>query len=634
MANKRIQDLATIKYNGFMALDDSEGTGKFPIENLFNSMAPVFDDTVDYEAGQQVMYRGVLYVFTVPHTGVWNNSHVNAVNTCNMVRRCPTASASDMTATNFFDLVTANGSKRVKGADVASSDDMAIGFDNTITSVTDGANFTNCLVRSGHTYRIRVTCGSIVGADDPRIGIYLFNEYSTAIQIVHFSPAELMAGVDFVYTAADDGDIRVRTLEVGTTIGIKVTRVLKNAELLTIAHVGGGLYQKTVTTATDGPVEADIKLKKNVHYVCSLKADSNWASTSTDGRIGAYLWYPETQTYQQVLSTTAPNMKRGISFDFTPTDDCTLRPRALEGGVQIAVRLISDEESVEAKIAELEQKIASSVNEWSGKTWAAYGDSITAISNGDALNLGWSQYVNEQMGFGGFHGRGIGGTSFKYQTGGGTVAFITSTTGNYDSRDPDGHTKDNYTGAVPAGCTATRSAFCSWDRITHMFPADIKDSIDLIFVMGGTNDVIDSTDAAFVLSDATDPEWASSAYYSTYGGDFNIGTLKGGVASTIMKLNAWMPQALIVIGTPLSGRGSVGQISTDVNIEEYSKSEIIKEMAKRCSCPCVDVFATDGIMPFNRTSYITDMVHPYNSAGQKMLARAVIAGLKNVMPLI
>ena len=389
-------------------------------DNAVASIAPVFDSSNTYNAGQQVTYKGSLYVFKVNHSGAWDATHVSQRFVGNKVRACPYASYSDFDIGNYFELVGTSGSKAVKGIDVARSDDMAIGFSDTITSVTDGANFTNCLVRSGHTYRIRVNCSSIVGADDPRIGIYLFNEYSTTIQIAHFTPADLMAGVDFTYTAADDGDIRVRTLEVGTTIGIKVTRVLKNAELLGIAHVGGGLLQKTVTTVTDGPVEAYIKVKKNVHYVCSLKADSNWASTSTDSRIGAYLWYPETQSYQQVLSTTAPNMKRGIAFDFTPTDDGTLRPRALEGGVQIAVRMISNEESVEAKVAELEQKIQSSVNEWSGKTWAAYGDSITAISNGDSLNLGWSQYVNEKMGFGGFHGRGIGGTSFKYQMGGGT----------------------------------------------------------------------------------------------------------------------------------------------------------------------------------------------------------------------
>lgn len=509
--------------------------------------------------------------------------------------------------------------------------DESIGLSDEAITTRETPNFTNCLVRSGHTYRIAVKCATITVADDPRIGLYLYKGTSNVGQITHLTPSQLNEGVEVTYTATSDGDIRIRTLEFGVGYNISVSRVFKATEILDIIHVGGGYVRKTVTTLTDGPVDSGVFLKKGVHYVCSANAIDSWESSSTDARIGVYLYYTD-GTFAQVVSCSAAELKFGVSFDVTPVKDCIVRPRALEAGIEIAVTAITAEEKVGDALADMRLKIDTLSTEWLGKTWAAFGDSITAISNGDSLNVGWAKYVNDKLLFSEFHGRGIGGSSFAWKTGGGTVAFINSTTGNYNSRDPDGHNKDDYTGAIPAGCVATRSSFCSWDRIIHMFPASIKDTIDLIFVMGGTNDTVDNTDAAFVSNDTTDPEWAASTYYTTYGGDYNIGTFKGGIASTIMKLNAWMPQALIVVGTPLSGYGPIGQISTSVNLPEYNKSKDILEMAKRCSCPCIDVFATDGIMPFNRNLYITDNVHPYNAAGQKMLARAVIAGLKNVMP--
>lgn len=84
MANKRIKDLATTKYKGFMALDDAEGTGKFPIDNLIESIAPVFDSTVNYTAGQSVMYQGKLYTFKVDHSGAWNAADADTGNVSNL----------------------------------------------------------------------------------------------------------------------------------------------------------------------------------------------------------------------------------------------------------------------------------------------------------------------------------------------------------------------------------------------------------------------------------------------------------------------------------------------------------------------------------------------------------------------
>lgn len=268
------------------------------------------------------------------------------------------------------------------------------------------------------------------------------------------------------------------------------------------------------------------------------------------------------------------------------------------------------------------------INQWSNKCWSAYGDSITAITNGNSLTAGWAKYVNEYHGFSQFYGRGIGGQSFAYGTNGGSVSFINED-GNYHSRD-DSYHKDNYTGEIPEGHITVRGSFCSWDRITHMYPESIKDTIDLIYVMGGTNDKVNAADAIWMENDTTDIEWAQSEYY--LGGDYNIGTLKGGVASTVMKLQAWMPNAVIVIGTPLSGRGIQGENGTSLDVAEYDKSQMIKEVASRLSLPTIDVYGTCGINPFNRKTYIQDGVHPYLDAGKMMLGRCVAMGLINVLP--
>jgi hypothetical protein len=271
-------------------------------------------------------------------------------------------------------------------------------------------------------------------------------------------------------------------------------------------------------------------------------------------------------------------------------------------------------------------------SQWNGKKWVAYGDSITAISNGNELNNGWAKYVNDKYDFAGFYGRGIGGQKFSWGTNGGSVSFINNG-GTFNSRN-DNYNKDNYNGAIPQGTTACRGAFCSWDRITQMIPETIKDTIDLIYIMGGTNDSVDNTEVEWVENDATDTEWVASAYYSAYGGDFNISTLKGGVASTIMKMQAWCPNAIIVIGTPLSGSGANGVINKNIVTNEYEKSQIIKDVTSKMSIPTIDINATCGINGFNRLVYITDEVHPYSEDGKKMLARAVIGGFRTIEPNI
>ena len=272
---------------------------------------------------------------------------------------------------------------------------------------------------------------------------------------------------------------------------------------------------------------------------------------------------------------------------------------------------------------------------WKGKTWLSYGDSITDIGNAENADS-WQKHVTEKLGFAAHYGRGIGGQYYKWGTGGGSVTFVNAATGAYDSRN-DSYNKDNYTGSVPTGCVAIRGAFSSWDRISHMIPASIKDDIDLIFLFG-VNDVYqnDSDDVpAFSATNTTDTEWMA-ADENEFGGDFDVTTLNGAIASTLMKLQARCPNALIVIGTSWSGRGETdGENQSNISangIGIYKEGLVVEKVSGYYAIPCIDLHHTLMVNCWNRARYVTDTIHPYTDAGKKALARAVISGLMGMYP--
>lgn len=289
------------------------------------------------------------------------------------------------------------------------------------------------------------------------------------------------------------------------------------------------------------------------------------------------------------------------------------------------------------------------VNLWAGKNVATYGDSITAINNGDfekpynqdALSAKWGNKVAKYFDFNKQIGRGVGSTCFMWRPSGGQVAWVKTATGLYENRN-DSYTYDNYEGhvTIPADCTPIRGDGCSWLRITSMFPAAIKDNIDAVLVMFHNDFHQDmNTDVIWQPNDTTDPEWAASTYYSTFNGDYNITTVKGGIASTVMKLQVWMPQARIILMTPISGvyataAGLDGNFDNTESAKMKKLAECVKDVSSRMSIPCIDNYGNDGINSLNRTSYISDTIHPYTDAGCKCVAISVIGGLNGIIPSI
>lgn len=271
-------------------------------------------------------------------------------------------------------------------------------------------------------------------------------------------------------------------------------------------------------------------------------------------------------------------------------------------------------------------------NDWTNKNMTNYGDSISAINNGyngqdmsPDYEYMWGAYVHNYFKMGKFYGRGIGSSTFCWNN----QQWFANPDGSYNSRPP---------ASQPSGTTVHRGCFCSWDRIKTMYSDSIRNDIDLILLMGGTNDFGVNNkigdNPVWSASNTTDTDWKNdSEFYN--GGDYDITNFKGAIASTVMKLQARCPNAVIVLLTQLSGQGAEKNPLTNtlgLNPVDYAKA--MQEVAQFMSIPCIDVFGTTGINNINSKDYITDGTHPYTIQGNKALARAVIGGLKGIIPRV
>lgn len=297
---------------------------------------------------------------------------------------------------------------------------------------------------------------------------------------------------------------------------------------------------------------------------------------------------------------------------------------------------------IPSKLSQLTNDVGLLGSDWAGKDIAFYGDSISAINNG-LPNASWGYLVRDYLKMSSGIGRGIGGKTFSWAN---DYAVFLNSDGSYHSRNDSVKVQDLTPEQIPAGTTAHYGNFCSWDRITAMFPNTIKDSVDVVFVMGGTNDLIQSKEIGDTVFDSTnikDALWQNDTIYREFTGDYKLDTFKGGIASTIMKLQKWMPNAVIVLGTPLSGHTTTAgtnmtseftNATTGLKTSDYAKA--MKEVAFEFSVPCIDVFGTTGINQLNSNMFIRDGIHPYDidgsNKGNKALARAVIGGMKGIIP--
>lgn len=376
-------------------------------------------------------------------------------------------------------------------------------------------------------------------------------------------------------------------------------------------------------------LDISTKTDQSKHLIAYVNKEANWV-------FARYAFYDKDKkyisggvnSYDIEIPTNAKYIRVGTNYFYSPSEGKSFVN--VNGTEEYNVYENYLTEPVSKRISDLEHYMESNPNKWKGKNVLFYGDSITAINNPDCPDGSWGWYIKQDMDFGNVFGRGIGGQTYRWNT----ITFYANADGSYNSRD----TAHN----PPSGTTEHKGCFCSWDRIKTMIPDNIKDSIDLIVLMGGTNDIANVEEATGIsviayekpvwsADNQIDSDWKKSTEYN--GGDYDVMKFSGAIASTIMKLQTRCPNAIVVICTPLS------RWSDKQNTEYNGKStkdvaDVEIEVSKYMAMPHIDVNGTCGINGFNYSTYIADSVHPYLDAGKKMLARTIIGGLKTIEPMI
>lgn len=267
-----------------------------------------------------------------------------------------------------------------------------------------------------------------------------------------------------------------------------------------------------------------------------------------------------------------------------------------------------------------ENAIAEGVGLFADKKICFYGDSITCLGN-DFRAASWQGILKDYFKLTKGISVGIGGSHIKW-TANERYDLSSFTLGN---NLPYGATRTT-------GDTGTIASLCSWERIEKTVPTDC----DIVFIMGGTNDVFSPVDGDTEMSadNLTDTAWTASGDY--IGGDYDITKINGAVLSIIMKLHVRCPNALIVWCTPLSGRGQTSganQLNYGENDNTYDIAKAIVSMCDLMSCECFNLYGGAGITPYNRATYLYDTVHP-NAAGMKMIGRFLIEKFRSLYPAL
>ena len=145
-----------------------------------------------------------------------------------------------------------------------------------------------------------------------------------------------------------------------------------------------------------------------------------------------------------------------------------------------------------------------------------------------------------------------------------------------------------------------------WDKNPFFTRVEkIDTDTDLIFVMGGTNDFghgdVPMGKQGFVINN-----------YSFY----------GAYIALIVSLKARCPDALIVIATPIHRHGE-DFIATRPDGKWTLKDYVatIKDVAKYCALPVLDLWATSGIQPNFHADYVkytVDGLHPNDLGHQRI----------------
>jgi hypothetical protein len=236
-----------------------------------------------------------------------------------------------------------------------------------------------------------------------------------------------------------------------------------------------------------------------------------------------------------------------------------------------------------------------SKNNFKGLKLCVYGDSITAS------NL-WATDVKNEFSFGTLYNRGWSDSAV-------TIENRTL----YINADCTYNSNPLVVGSTPpSGTTEVQCSFCHPDRIAYI-PTDT----DIILIMGGTNDFLRHHPIG------------STAY------PYDETTFKGALASTHKKIQERLPNATIVLMTPIQAATAIGDPTPRLNfdglpVSDYAKA--VREVADYIGCALIDVYKNSGINLHNTFQTSGDGIHP-TVAGHKLISKAVIGGLKSLLPI-
>lgn len=220
---------------------------------------------------------------------------------------------------------------------------------------------------------------------------------------------------------------------------------------------------------------------------------------------------------------------------------------------------------------------------YAGKKITVFGDSITAQSK-------WFNYVQDYFKCY-LHNCGVGGS---------TVANVNA---------------DLEYGQTP-----------NKPMVTDERIETIPENSDVILFFGGLND-FGAKVTIGSLRDTNDS------------GSFDDTHFMSAYAHTLKKLQTKCPKAIIICMTPIGG--SVDETGVSLNYPRINSQgqqlkdfrDAILSISAQYGYPCIDIYGESGLNVFNAPEYLQDNVHP-NDKGARLLANAVINGLKRYEPLI
>lgn len=422
-----------------------------------------------------------------------------------------------------------------------------------------------------------------------------------------------------------------KTKEDVTEIKENTQKISEKLDNMISKKIVGGAEKKNVDLTTT------FKIADTRFFEIGKKYTINIKDVGTTNKFSHFaLYFKRTDATLQMAKEEYGDFSDGVDFEITiPENFASLHGRTWLANTVYSWRAETDVLN--------EEMISSFEHPLKGKILAFYGDSISAQNNGDFLNQAygntWAGYFAKDVEANAYYGRGVGGQTFKWND----TCWYTEkgTNGKYKDRykyDENGKainsvvntsTTEDEIGLIEKALNCNieihRGCFCSWDRITTMFPESIKDTIDVLFVMGGTNDFNSveevenngndgSIKPLFSSEYKTDSDWISSEKY--IGGDYDVSTTWGAMASTIMKLKIWMPNCKIVVLTPIERAGNDYNHKTNNNkATTFELAEQIISVAKWCNTEVWNMFAECGIDLFNASEMLSDGVHPNQATG-------------------